>query len=117
MPMTQLHDENDQTQMRKGSLNLAVLLIIARGKVYSSDILAELEKSDLIIVEGTLYPLLSRLKNMGLLTYAWQESQSGPPRKYYSLTDEGKATLKTLINSWKKLDQSINHLIKQIKLE
>ena len=107
----------DQTQLRKGVLELAVLLIIARGQVYSSDILAELEQSDLIVVEGTLYPLLSRLKNEGLLTYSWQESQNGPPRKYYSLTKAGQQTLQSLTSSWKKLNLSINELITKSKME
>ena len=107
---------NTQSQMRKGTLDFAVLLIISQGAIYSSDILSELEKSDLIVGEGTLYPLLSRLKSGGLLKYEWQESTGGPPRKYYSLTPAGTQLLVQLTQNWHKLEKSLTKLIKQAKI-
>lgn len=103
--------DNYQSQMRKGTLEFIVLLVISRGPVYASDILTELTRSQLIVVEGTLYPLLSRLRKFGLLRYEWQESTSGPPRKYYQLTDSGRQTLDQLKTTWTNLNQSINSLI------
>lgn len=107
--------ENDfdeaKLQMRKGMLEFCTLLIISRGKIYSSDILKELKKANLIVVEGTLYPLLNRLKNEGLLDYVWQESSSGPPRKYYTLTAKAKEKLVQLKITWKFLVESITTLI------
>lgn len=111
--MTDINLENVESQMRKGTLEFIILLIISRrGPVYASDILQKLKEAQLIVVEGTLYPLLSRLKNAGLLKYDWQESTSGPPRKYYSLTQKGQEVLSKLELTWKKLDQSIKSLIK-----
>jgi PadR family transcriptional regulator PadR len=104
--------ENTRAQMRKGSLEFCILLIISKGEVYASDILKELKSADLIVVEGTLYPLLSRLKSVELLSYTWKESESGPPRKYYTLTKKGKDTLEQLKGTWSKLTKSINSLIK-----
>lgn len=95
--------ENTQTQMRKGILEYCILSIIAKGEIYASDIIAELKKAELLVVEGTLYPLLTRLKNNGLLSYSWQESTSGPPRKYYQITEDGLAVLKKLDVTWKEL--------------
>jgi PadR family transcriptional regulator PadR len=95
--------ENTQTQMRKGILEYCILSIIARDETYASDIIAELKKAQLLVVEGTLYPLLTRLKNNGLLTYNWVESTSGPPRKYYSLSDEGRKVLEQLDATWNEL--------------
>ena len=89
--------------MRKGILEYCILSIIAKGEIYASDIIAELKKAQLLVVEGTLYPLLTRLKNNGLLHYNWVESASGPPRKYYSLSDDGRAVLSQLDNTWKEL--------------
>lgn len=106
-------EQNTTAQMRKGLLEFAVLAIISGGEVYTSDILQELKTADLIVVEGTLYPLLSRLRTDGLLKYRWEESDSGPPRKYYSLTASGSETLGRLKNSWKDLTSSINSLLKQ----
>lgn len=100
--------ENTQTQMRKGILEYCVLLIISRGEIYASDIIAELKQAKLLVVEGTLYPLLTRLKNNGLLSYNWVESTSGPPRKYYMLTDVGKNILKQLDTTWEELSYAIN---------
>jgi PadR family transcriptional regulator PadR len=108
--------ENSNAQMRKGSLEFCILLVISKQeKIYASEILKRLKQSDLIVVEGTIYPLLSRLKNSGLLEYSWEESKEGPPRKYYSLTDKGKEYLKSLDASWKKLSQSIESLKKNNK--
>ncbi|HLS95700.1 PadR family transcriptional regulator [Sphingobacterium allocomposti] len=95
--------ENTQTQMRKGILEYCILSIISRGEIYASDIIGELKKAQLLIVEGTLYPLLTRLKNNGLLSYNWKESSSGPPRKYYQITDEGREVLSRLDITWKEL--------------
>ncbi|MEQ7798728.1 PadR family transcriptional regulator [Pedobacter sp. ASV1-7] len=100
--------ENTQTQMRKGILEYCVLLIISRGEIYASDIIAELKQAKLLVVEGTLYPLLTRLKNNGLLSYNWVESTSGPPRKYYILTDTGRGILKQLDATWEELSYAIN---------
>lgn len=95
--------ENTQTQMRKGILEYCILSIISRGEIYASDITSELKKAELLVVEGTLYPLLTRLKNNGLLSYSWKESTSGPPRKYYQVTDEGTRVLERLDVTWKEL--------------
>lgn len=95
--------ENTQTQMRKGILEFCILSIISRGEIYASDIIRELKEAQLLIVEGTLYPLLTRLKNNGLLSYSWKESTSGPPRKYYEVTAEGLAVLKQLDVTWNEL--------------
>ncbi len=95
--------ENTQTQMRKGILEYCILSIIAKGEIYASDIISELKKAELLVVEGTLYPLLTRLKNNGLLSYSWQESTSGPPRKYYKVTEEGLEVLLKLDVTWKEL--------------
>lgn len=99
--------ENTQTQMRKGILEYCVLLIISRGEIYASDIIAELKRAKLLVVEGTLYPLLTRLKNNGLLSYNWVESTSGPPRKYYVLTPEGRQILTQLDTTWNELVYAI----------
>lgn len=104
--------ESAKQQMRKGVLEFAIMLIISRGKVYASEILTELKSADLIVVEGTLYPLLSRLKALGYLSYTWEESKSGPPRKYYELTEAGKENLSQLKHAWKELKRSMDELIK-----
>jgi len=85
--------ENTKAQMRKGVLELCILSIISEGEIYPSDIIKKLKEAELIVVEGTLYPLLTRLKNAGLLHYNWRESTSGPPRKYYHITEEGSSFL------------------------
>lgn len=99
-----------KVQMRKGILELCILSIIKRGDLYASDIIDELKEAEMIVVEGTLYPLLTRLKNAGLLNYRWEESTSGPPRKYYALTPKGEEFLKELNNSWNKLQQTVNQI-------
>ena len=93
--------------MRKGILEYCVLLIISKGEIYASDIIAELKSARLLVVEGTLYPLLTRLKNNGLLSYNWVESTSGPPRKYYVLTEDGKNILSQLDHTWNELADAI----------
>ena len=93
-------------------LEFVVLAIIARGKVYASDILKELKSADLLVVEGTLYPLLNRLKTEGMLEYTWEESKSGPPRKYYTLTSDGRENLSQLKATWKSLVSSVDTLLK-----
>jgi PadR family transcriptional regulator PadR len=99
--------ENTQTQMRKGILEYCILAIISRGEIYASDIIAELKTAKLLVVEGTLYPLLTRLKNNGLLSYNWVESTSGPPRKYYQLTPEGLVLLRQLDKTWQELSFAV----------
>lgn len=103
--------ENSRSQMRKGLLEYCILLTISRGEIYASDILKELKNDNLIVVEGTIYPLLSRLKSDGLLLYRWQESSEGPPRKYYALTPEGEKNLEQLKETWKDLEKTINSLL------
>ena len=100
--------ENIKSQMRKGMLEYCILSIIDRQEAYTSDIVETLKKADLLVVEGTLYPLLSRLKNNGMLTYRWEESTSGPPRKYFCLTDTGRLLLEQLKAEWKGISKSIN---------
>jgi len=107
--------ENTKAQMRKGILELCVLSIIAEKEAYPSDIITRLKQAELIVVEGTLYPLLTRLKNSDLLNYNWRESSSGPPRKYYHLTDEGQDFLKNLKSTWKQLTKAVNQSIKKSK--
>ncbi len=89
--------------MRKGILEYCILSIISRGEIYASDIIGELKKARLLVVEGTLYPLLTRLKNNGLLSYVWKESTSGPPRKYYQITPAGTDVLNKLDTTWGEL--------------
>lgn len=105
--------ENIQAQMRKGILEYCILAIISGDEIYASDIIEKLKEAKLLIVEGTLYPLLTRLKNAGFLTYNWKESDQGPPRKYYSITEEGKAFLSELDKTWKVLSYSVKKLTSQ----
>jgi PadR family transcriptional regulator PadR len=109
--------ENTQTQMRKGVLEYCILSIIAKGEIYASDIIAELKTAQLLVVEGTLYPLLTRLKNNGLLSYNWVESTSGPPRKYYVLSDEGKKVLEQLDKTWQELAYAVKTSIGDRKVK
>ena len=102
--------ENAKVQMRKGILEFCILHIISRGEIYASDMLDELTSAKIMVVEGTLYPLLTRLKNSGLLDYKWVESTSGPPRKYYVLTEDGKIFLDTLQISWGELLESVTKI-------
>jgi len=102
--------ENVKSQMRKGYLEYCILLIISKKPAYVSDIINELKEAKMIVVEGTLYPLLSRLKNNGILSYQWQESLSGPPRKYYELTEKGQIFLSELESGWEELANAIQLL-------
>jgi len=100
--------ENTKAQMRKGILEYCILSVLSRNSCYASDIIKELKEARVIVVEGTLYPILTRQKNAGLLSYRWEESQQGPPRKYYELTEAGSAYLADLNNSWQELVESVN---------
>jgi PadR family transcriptional regulator PadR len=102
-----MNAENTQAQMRKGILEYCILSILSRGEAYPSEILESLENAKLLVVEGTLYPLLTRLKNMELLSYRWEESTSGPPRKYYQITEQGKEFLEELDKTWNQLQQAV----------
>lgn len=104
--------ENTQAQMRKGILEYCILSILAKKEAYPSEILETLKEAKLIVVEGTLYPLLTRLKNMELLSYRWEESQSGPPRKYFTLTKMGKTFLEELDSTWSELSEAVNKISK-----
>ncbi len=103
--------ENVKAQMRKGVLELCTLALLKQGDAYSSDLINRLREGDMIVVEGTLYPLLTRLKNLGLLTYRWEESKSGPPRKYYTLTPEGEKALQEMHNAWQDLVNSVEQFL------
>jgi len=105
--------ENAKAQMRKGLLELCVLSVISNEEMYPSDIIKHLKQSEMIVVEGTLYPLLNRLKNDELLSYSWQESTSGPPRKYYQITDIGKQFLGELITTWESLSNAVKQSIQK----
>ena len=105
--------ENTQVQKRKGILEYCIPHIISRGEVYASDMLDELTNARMIVVEGTLYPLLTRLKNSGLVEYKWVESKSGPPRKYYKLTDLGSRFLAGLTETWNELVHSTESITKR----
>lgn len=102
--------DNIKSQMRKGMLDFCVLLALKNRAAYSSELIKCLKDARMIVVEGTLYPLLNRLKKEGLLSYTWQESTSGPPRKYYSLTDEGRLVLDQLSEAWDEMEGTILHL-------
>jgi PadR family transcriptional regulator PadR len=99
--------DNTQSQMRKGVLEFCILSIIKRAEAYPSDIIEEMKKANLHILEGTLYPLLTRLKNAGLLSYRWVESTTGPPRKYFSLTEQGAAFYKDLHTTWNEMASAV----------
>lgn len=99
--------ENTKAQMRKGVLEYCILSILKNGEAYPSEIIEKLKEGKLIVVEGTLYPLLTRLKNAGILTYRWEESKSGPPRKYYQLTKIGEEFLKELETTWEELVKAV----------
>jgi PadR family transcriptional regulator PadR len=106
-----MNADNIKSQMRKGYLEYCILLILRKKPAYTSDIIAELKDAKLIVVEGTLYPLLTRLKNGELLDYRWEESTQGPPRKYYEMTSKGQAFLAELEMAW----DEINNVVKKIK--
>lgn len=100
-------EDNVKVQMRKGILEYCILAILSREDSYAPKIIAELKEARMIVVEGTLYPILTRQKNAGLLTYRWEESPQGPPRKYYSLTEEGRESLAQLDEAWDELVRQI----------
>ena len=102
-----MNQENTQAQMRKGILEFCILSILNNKEAYPSEILDQLKNAKMIVVEGTLYPLLTRLKNMEILTYRWEESTAGPPRKYYAITDLGKTMLAALETTWNELQNSV----------
>lgn len=102
--------DNIKAQMRKGILEYCILIILSKEDAYASSIIAQLKESQMIVVEGTLYPLLTRQKNQGLLSYRWEESTQGPPRKYYSITDKGKQVLAELDTVWKELVETISSI-------
>ncbi len=105
--------ENTKAQMRKGVLEYCILSILKDGEAYTSDILETLKGAKMLVVEGTIYPLLTRLKNAGLLSYRWEESTSGPPRKYYALTETGKLFLKELDTTWNDLQQAVKKVTRE----
>lgn len=107
---SKMNIDNLKSQMRKGMLEYCVLLILREHEAYATELISRLKDAKLIVVEGTLYPLLTRLKNDGLLAYKWEESTSGPPRKYYSLTDVGHAFIEQLDQSWQELSATVTHL-------
>lgn len=109
--------ENSKAQLRKGVLEFCIMALLQKGEAYPSDLLQWLKEAELIVVEGTLYPLLNRLKDAGLLTYRWEESKSGPPRKYYSLTEQGKTFFQELSLSWESLKQSVETVLQANKPE
>jgi len=102
--------DNTKAQMRKGVLEYCILSILSGGDAYASDIIRRLKESKLIVVEGTLYPLLTRLKNDQYLGYRWEESQQGPPRKYYQITDKGSGFLADLDQSWSELVEAVSSI-------
>jgi PadR family transcriptional regulator PadR len=104
--------EKTKAQMRKGVLELCILSIMKDKEAYASDIIVQMKEAHLIVVEGTLYPLLTRLKNDGLLEYRWEESKSGPPRKYYRITEMGRRSLDELSQSWHELTESVKKITK-----
>ena len=106
--------ENVKAQMRKGILEYCILCVLAEGDAYASDIINQLKAARMIVVEGTLYPLLTRQKNAGLLSYRWEESPQGPPRKYYAITEIGKNYLSELDASWHELVDSVNKVRKNL---
>ena len=102
--------ENTQAKVRTSILEYCIILILSRQDANVPDIISKLKASKMIVVEGTIYPLLTRLKNTGLLSYRWEESQQGPPRKYYSITEQGRGFLKELENSWDELTSAVNSI-------
>jgi PadR family transcriptional regulator PadR len=104
--------ENAKAQMRKGVLEMCVLAVISEGETYPPEIMKKLEWTNLIVKEGTLYPLLIRLKNDGLVDYIWREGVSGPPRKYFTVSDQGRQFLTELTESWDQLVHSVNQTLR-----
>lgn len=107
---TENNSDNVKSQMRKGVLEYCILCILEKNDAYASSLLEELKAAKMIVVEGTIYPLLTRQKNQGLLTYRWEESVQGPPRKYYSITEKGREALREMDAAWKDINDTINYL-------
>ena len=110
MEKEKINTENISSQMRKGILEYCILSILVHRDAYSSDLIVSLKRAKIIVVEGTLYPLLTRLKNQGYLSYRWEESKQGPPRKYYNITEKGKLILTELESAWNELVEGIVNL-------
>lgn len=100
--------ENTKAQMRKGVLEYCILSVLQHDDAYTNEILSQLKDAKMLVVEGTIYPLLTRLKNSGLLNYRWEESTSGPPRKYYGLTESGRLFLNELDTTWEELNEAVS---------
>lgn len=113
LKLTIMNTENTSSQMRKGVLEFCILSIIRKSEVYPSDIIDQMKAAGLSILEGTLYPLLTRLKNAELLSYRWEESATGPPRKYFSLTDKGETFYQELQQTWKQLADAVHQIIQE----
>ncbi|MBR3029591.1 MAG: PadR family transcriptional regulator [Bacteroidales bacterium] len=105
-----VNTENVRAQMRKGVLEYCILLLLAKEDAYASSIITKLKEANMIVVEGTLYPLLIRQKNQGLLQYRWEESPQGPPRKYYAITDKGREQLEEMNNAWHEIVTTIENI-------
>ena len=105
-----VNTENVRAQMRKGVLEYCILLLLAKEDAYASSIITKLKEANMIVVEGTLYPLLIRQKNQGLLQYRWEESPQGPPRKYYAITDKGREQLEEMNNAWQEIVTTIENI-------
>jgi PadR family transcriptional regulator PadR len=105
--MNEINTDNIKSQMRKGVLEYCILSILNNNDAYASSLISELKDAKMIVVEGTLYPLLTRQKNQGLLSYRWEESQQGPPRKYYSITDKGRELLAEMDSAWVEIVETI----------
>ena len=108
--MEAINADNIKSQMRKGTLEYCILSILSKNDAYASSIISELKEAEMIVVEGTLYPLLTRQKNQGLLSYRWEESTQGPPRKYYTITDKGRAVLAELDTAWTEIVDTIDRI-------
>lgn len=110
--MNENNTDNIKSQMRKGVLEYCILSVLDKNDAYASELIGKLKEAKIIVVEGTLYPLLTRQKNQGLLTYRWEESPQGPPRKYYSLTDKGREALADMDNAWSEIVETLTILRK-----
>ena len=106
-----MDNERNTAQMRKGVLELCILSIVSRDDAYASDMIGKLKEAKLIVVEGTLYPLLTRLKNEGMLSYRWEESTQGPPRKYYRITEAGMKELEAMTSDWREMVEAVERLL------
>ncbi|HBG53007.1 MAG TPA: PadR family transcriptional regulator [Rikenellaceae bacterium] len=110
--MNENNIDNIKSQMRKGVLEYCILSVLDKNDAYASELINKLKEARIIVVEGTLYPLLTRQKNQGLLTYRWEESTQGPPRKYYSLTNKGRDVLQEMDKAWKEIVETLDILRK-----